>query len=103
MNERVFRCYASGIQGDWEAICVDLDISVQGGSFKEVLDFMGAAVESYVDDALAESPSDAKRLLARRAPWHVRVKLALSSALHILRLDRDDDRLTANFDIPCHA
>lgn len=103
MGERVFRCYAYGTDGNWQGICVDLDIAVQGRNFKEVLDLMGQAIESYVDDALAETPYDADRLLARRAPWYVRARLALSSAIHILRMDRDDDQLTANFDVPCHA
>ena len=103
MSERVFRCYAYGSPGNWQGICVDLDIAVQGSTFQQVLEFMGEAIESYVDDALAEGPVNAERLLARRAPWHVRAKLAFSSAIHILRMDRDDDQLTANFDVPCHA
>jgi predicted RNase H-like HicB family nuclease len=103
MSERVYRCYAFGTNGNWQGICVDLDISVQGSSFREVLDLLDEAITTYVDDALAEGEGISERLLARRAPWHVRVKLAFSSALHILRIDRNDDQLTASFDVPCHA
>ena len=34
--DRMVRCYAKGHTGDWEAICLDLDIAVQGESFEDV-------------------------------------------------------------------
>lgn len=103
MREKIFRCYAYGSNDQWQAICVDLDIAVQGRSFRDVLDHMGEAISTYIDDLANEDPVAAERLLSRRAPWYVRAKLALSSAIHILRMDRDDDQMTANFDVPCHA
>lgn len=103
MSEKAFRCYAFGSEGHWQGICVDLDISVQGRDFRDVLELMGKAITTYVDDALAEGPDAAMHLLSRRAPWYVRAKLAFSSAIHILRMDGDDDQLTANFDVPCPA
>lgn len=103
MRDKIFRCYAYGSNDQWEAFCIDLDISVQGRSFREVLDVMGEAISTYIDDLAAEEPAVVRRLLSRRAPWYVRAKLAFSSAIHILRMDRDDDKMTANFDVPCHA
>jgi hypothetical protein len=102
MRDKV-RCYAHGTKGDWQGHCIDFDIAVQGTSLNEILELLGEAVSTYVDDLAAEDRETARRLLARRAPWHVRAKLALSSALHILRVGHDDHRLTANFDVPCHA
>ena len=34
MTRLKFRCYIYGKDWDWEAICTDLDISVQGDSLK---------------------------------------------------------------------
>jgi hypothetical protein len=103
MSQRVFRCYAIGTHEGWEAICVDLDIAVQGNSLSDVHDLMGVAIQSYVDDATDEAPEQARRLLRRRAPWYVRLRLAAETAMHILRTRRADDQLSANFDVPCHA
>ena len=33
-------CFAEGKEGDWEGICVDLDIAVQGASFNEVCELL---------------------------------------------------------------
>ena len=33
---RTYLCYAFGQDGEWEALCRDLDIAVQGGSFEQV-------------------------------------------------------------------
>jgi hypothetical protein len=102
MRDRVYRCYAYGTAGHWQGICVDLDISVQGTSFRDIFELLGEAISTYVEDASQEEPDVAQRLLDRRAPWGVRLKLAVSSALHILRVGRDAG-MTANFDVPCHA
>ncbi len=32
---KVLRCYAEGRNGEWEAICLDLDIAVQEKSFED--------------------------------------------------------------------
>jgi predicted RNase H-like HicB family nuclease len=81
MAERSLQCYAHGhSDGVWEAICVDLDIAVQGRSFAEVREFLQTAIESYIEQAKQERPEDAKRLLNRRSPWHVRVRYALAAA-----------------------
>ena len=74
--KREFRCYAWGGGTEWQALCVDPDIAVQGASFKEVEASLATAVEMYLE-AVSELPSDERRaLLRRRAPWHVRVGLA---------------------------
>ena len=36
LASKSLRCYAEGRDGSWEAICLDLDIAVQGGSFEGV-------------------------------------------------------------------
>lgn len=101
---KVLWAYAHGTKGAWEAICADLDISVQGESFDEVRGLLEEAVSSYVEDALKESPRDAARLLNRRAPWWLRLRLATRFLGHIgSRRRRQPSELQAGFDIPCHA
>lgn len=103
MNKALW-CFAHGSDtSGWEAICVDLDIAVEGRDFEDVRRRLEAAVRSYVADALQESPADRRRLLNRRAPLHVRLTCWLHLAIHALTRKRADDDLRAGFDLPCHA
>lgn len=95
------QCFARGVDGDWEAICPDLDIAVQGESFEHVRRLLNDSVETYIADVLQEAPRERARLLNRRAPLHVRLGLALGFLVHSLRRDGDDYR--AGFDLPCPA
>ena len=103
MEYKRVHCFAHGTPGEWEAICVDFDIAVQGSSFEEVRSLLDDAVRSYVEDACAERPAVANRLLNRRAPLSVRVKLAVSYVCHLLSRTREDREYQAGFDLPCHA
>jgi hypothetical protein len=76
MNKQPF-CVARR-QGDrWEAICLDLDIAVEGRSFDEVRNLLEEAVSTYIEDALAEAEPARSQLLARRVPFFVRFLWAL--------------------------
>jgi predicted RNase H-like HicB family nuclease len=61
-------CFAQWRDGDWEGICLDFDIAVQGRSFEEVKAALEEAVDTYVEDALREEQSVARQLLRRAAP-----------------------------------
>lgn len=75
--ERAFRCYAHGGGTEWRALCVDLDIAVQGASFEEVRSSLATAIEMYLE-TVAELPAEERpAFLSRRSPWHVRVKLSI--------------------------
>lgn len=103
LKDRVW-CFARGRPGEWEALCLDLDIAVQGVSLDDVLKRLEDAIHSYVQDAEAEPPEVARRLLSRKAPLSVRVRLVGSYVLHVIRSwsNRDGDH-QAGFDLPCHA
>ncbi len=103
MNERVLRCFVRGRGSRWEAMCLDLDIVVEGISRQDAASRLEQAIFTYVDSALAEPPRQAERLLRRRAPWRVRVRVVLSSLLHVVRRSRADRDLRANFEVACPA
>ena len=63
MIELVLRCYAEGRDGDWEAICLDLDIAVQGSSRNDVVAKIEDAIELYIESLSDLPESDRARLL----------------------------------------
>jgi hypothetical protein len=69
-------CVARGGGERWEALCLDLDLAVQGRSFDEVRALLEEAVSSYVEDPKAEEEPARSQLLARRVPLHVRLAWA---------------------------
>ena len=74
---RKLTCYAWGKPGDWEALCVDLDIATQGSSFAEVKRDLELAVEDFLDYAAELPELDRKSVLSYRTPWLLRMRLAL--------------------------
>lgn len=75
---RKLTCYAWGKPGDWEALCVDLDIATEGSSFAEVKRNLELAVEDFLDYA-AELPENNRQfLLSHRTPWSLRLRLRLA-------------------------
>ena len=74
---RKVTCYAWGKPGDWEALCVDLDIPAQGTSFGQVKDELQAAVEDFLDYAAELPEIERKAVLSHRAPWWLRTRLSL--------------------------
>jgi len=106
MVTRELQCFVRGRNNEWEAICVDLDISVQGRSMSETIDALKLAICDYVELALDEKASVSEALLNRRAPWWVRAKLRLSFILSALRAKGRNDsggHMDASLSIPCPA
>lgn len=99
------RCFARGHDGRFEAICIDLDISIVAGSLDEAQRCLSEAVEMYVEAALQEEPAVARKLLSRRAPWSVRMSWILSFAIHMMvRKPSSRERtMHAGFEMPCPA
>lgn len=102
MARQFLKCYAHGHSGEWEAICVDLDIAVQGASLPQVRHLLESAISTYLEAVADESPEDQHRLLNRRAPLFVRLRYELMMLRQRLRSNGDNDK-TAGFSIPCHA
>jgi hypothetical protein len=96
-------CYSFGSdEGHWEAICVDLDIAVQGMSRQDVESRLESAIFSYVEEALKEEPDVARQLLNRRSPFSVRAKLWLVTQITQYRRNKEAQS-AGTFELPCPA
>ncbi|HUJ03158.1 MAG TPA: hypothetical protein VLW75_05950 [Rhizomicrobium sp.] len=100
---RTFRCIAEGRDGDWEAVCLDLDIAVQGVSFDEVRGLLDDAIHTYIEDASKEDADTRERLLRRQMPFFARFNYAFRLGWHALVSRHHDNDLHASFEIPCSA
>ena len=95
------RCYAYSSGGRWHGICTDLDIAVDGGSYQEIESSLGICIKMYLE-SISELPAgERRRLLARRAPWHLRAWLAISTWVH--QLKRTSDRPARSFLLESHV
>jgi len=73
----MLRCMAEGRNGNWYAVCIDLDIAVEGHSFAEVRGSLEQAINLYLA-RVSELPGvEQDALLNRRSPWRIRAKFAL--------------------------
>jgi predicted RNase H-like HicB family nuclease len=74
---RTLHCYAEGRDADWEAICLDLDIVVQGRSFEEVFASLRDAIALYLETVEDLPAGERRSLLHRSAPLSVRLKFLI--------------------------
>ena len=101
MANRTLHCYAEGRDGEWEAICLDLDIAVQGRSFEEVFASLQEAIAVYLETVAELQPEERRSLLKRSAPLSVRLKF-LTHAVRGLFSD-DGDHHRHQFTMPLAA
>lgn len=78
------QCYARLCGDRWHAICTDLDIAADGASLEEARASLATCVELYLEGAETLPAEDRHRWMTRKAPWHVRSRMALLSILHRL-------------------
>lgn len=96
---RVLRCFAEGRDGEWEAICLDLDIAVQGRSFDEVFHSLDDAIRLYLESVQTLPEHERKHLLERPAPFSLRLKF-LSQAVRALVRDRGSAYSQHQYTVP---
>ena len=99
---KTINCYAVGTDGQWEALCLDLDIAVQGDSFTDVFESLNKAVSLYLESVKALPESERAHLLHRPAPLSVRLSFLLH-ALRSLLSRRESDRYHHQFTMPLAA
>ena len=99
---RTLHCYAVGKDGEWEAICLDLDIAVQGSSFEAVSTSLGEAISLYLESVSALPREEQDRLLNRSAPVWVRLEFLWRALLSLFRRD-DGGRYHHQYTMPMIA
>ena len=99
---RILHCDAFGFEGEWEAVCIDLDLAVQGQSFEEVSRLLYEAIVFHLERVMELPETDKKRLLNRRVPWHIRLGYAIEAFLFFMR-SRDGGPFEHRYTIPCPA
>ena len=99
---KTLHCCADGRDGDWEAICLDLDVAAQGRSFEEVFDGLMEAISLYLQTVADLRSEERPSLLHRPVPFMVRLKF-LAQAVRGLFPDNDGDRQHYQFTLPMIA
>ncbi len=89
-------------QGEWEAICLDLDIAVQGHSFEDVYDSLKRAIALYLEGVGALPERQRAGLLNRPAPVAVRWKFLARAAQSLVR-DSPNGKYQHQFTSPAAA
>ncbi len=99
---KVLRCHAEGRNGEWEAICLDLDIAVQEKSFEAVFHALNEAIALHVEAVSALPETKRAHLLDRAAPLSLRLRF-LGYALRSLFTGDDGDGYHHQFTVPSAA
>lgn len=86
---RVLYCYASGREGAWEAICLDLDIAVQGTSFEDVSALLQEAIGLYLETVKDLPEAERAAFLSRPVPFLTRLGFAIEAFWSALRAKSD--------------
>ena len=96
---KVLRCYAEGRNGEWEAICLDLDIAVQEKSFEDAFHALNEVIALHVESVTALPETERAHLLDRPAPLSLRLRF-LGYALRALFTGDDGDGYHHQFTVP---
>jgi len=72
----VLRVFFEKTGSVWQAICLDLDLAVQGNTCRETQDLMKDMISSYLETISTYSKEERKRMLNRKAPLWVRLAWA---------------------------
>lgn len=101
--DRSLLCFAKGRFGDWEAICLDLDIAVQGDSFEDVYASLNEAIELYVETVVELTEADQARLLDRPAPLGLRLRFLRFAIRALFHVKGRDSSSRIEFSVPLAA
>lgn len=64
--------------GNWEAVCLDFDLAVQGGSFDEVYRELNESISIYLEYVRSLPEGERARFLGRRIPFALRLRFILA-------------------------
>ena len=100
---RVLRCYIEGRGDQWEGICLDFDIAVQGHSLPEVVDELRQSVALYLEHIATLPTSEQAAFLSRKAPLVLRLRFLWYAFAWALFWRRKDDTQRHEFLMPAPA
>jgi predicted RNase H-like HicB family nuclease len=100
---KVVRCYAEGRDGQWEAVCLEFDIAVQGQSLEEVVQSLRSAIAAYLDYVGGLPEKEQARFLNRRVPWLLRLQFFWHMLFAHRRQSVEGAQLRAGFELPATA
>jgi len=101
--KHVLRCYVEGREGQWEAVCLDLDLAVQAGSFESVIASLREAIKLHVEHVLSLPEAEQRRFWRRRAPLSLRLGFLWNVIKASMRDGGGDGRQRAEILMPCAA
>jgi hypothetical protein len=73
---RTLHCLAFGREGAWEAICLDLDIAVQGTTFDDAARSLNTAIALHLESLDGLPDAERHRLSYRPVPLSARLRFA---------------------------
>ena len=100
---KVLLCGAEGHGNEWEAICFDLDIAVQGSSFEDVFESLNTAIALYAETVEALPAGERARLVEQSAPLRVKLKFFVRAFSTLFRDHGNDGSYSHQYTIPCAA
>ena len=101
----IVACYAEGRGDEWDAVCLNFDIAVQGESFEDVVKELNVAIGSYLEYVRDLPEAEQAQFLDRSVPWSMIIKLAWLSVLTILFRGSggNDGKPRGQFTVACPA
>lgn len=103
MKNPVVYCYAEGRGEQWEAVCVNFDLAVQGRSFPEVFGRLGEAIKDYLLYVHSLPEAEQARFLSRRVPFWTRLEFAARAFFDAIRSRDGGSNHRHSYTSPCPA
>ncbi len=100
---RYLYCVAREHGGEWEALCLDLDIAVQGRSLDEVQASLNRAIATYHEDARKEAEPARSALLSRTSPLSARLAWLWPFMVRVLFARNQSGDSSIGFQVACRA
>ena len=101
-GDRKLHCLALGSDGAWEAICLDLDIAVQGRSFEDESDALTPEITLYSEHVATIPAAEQSQFLDRRVPLLMRLRFAVKAFALALAQDSSQG-YQHHYTMPCSA
>jgi hypothetical protein len=99
-DQMVLLFYAEGSGDEWEALCIDFDIAVQGTSEQDVMKKLRDGVSDYVKYIHSLPEKEQRQFLNRRIPRRLQAAIFFKM-LYAWFCRRRDYKERHSFSVPC--